>query len=261
MRVLAGLLCLVTQVWTVKANVEKTIFLAPGPVTRPDVRPSLDDLNLHVLSPSHTILPAQLPVLFPSESVPRGGESWYLLRGLDEGRRYEVRICWPATVSTLSLSQVMSTFQVSSKHALGTDYCAQQPTDFWLDTYPITQVFDTPELISSLAQYSEQLQGAKSQVEPYNHEPQQTAPQSVLFLRIQAAASYYSTNRTLMESPPPVHVDIILDPFLLNIFPQSLGPFALYVSAVAVGAWFLSGYIYRWLLSVATETPDKPHTD
>lgn len=53
----------------------------------------------------------------------------------------------------------------------------------------------------------------------------------------------------------------VLDPFLLNIFPQSLGPFALYVSAVAVGAWFLSGYIYHWLLSVATETPSKPHTD
>ncbi|CAO2648579.1 Nn.00g078460.m01.CDS01 [Neocucurbitaria sp. VM-36] len=234
MRVLAGLLCLVTQAWTVKANVEKTVLLAPRPVALlPNVRPSLDDLRLHVLSPSHALLPTRLPVQFASESLPRGRESWYLLRGLHEGRRYEVRICWPAT----------------------------QPTDFWLDTYPLTQVFDTPGLISSLAQYSELLQDANPQVERYSQEAQQTALQSALFLRVQAAAAFYSTNRTLMENPPPVHVDIILDPFVLNIFPQSLGPFALYVSAVAVGAWFLSGYIYRWLLSVATGTPSKPHTD
>ncbi|KAF1844608.1 uncharacterized protein K460DRAFT_376262 [Cucurbitaria berberidis CBS 394.84] len=228
--VLAGLLCIVTQVWTVNANVEKTVFLAPGPVTLPNVPPSLDDLRLPVLSPSHSILPTQLPVHFPSASLPRGLESWYLLRALDEGRRYEVRICWPAT----------------------------QPTDFWLDTYPITQVYDTPDLISSLAQYSEQLQHPTLPAQRYNKD---TTPQSVLFLRIQAAASYYSTNRTLMENPPPVHVDIILDPFVLNILPQSLGPFALYVSAVAVGAWFLSGYIYRWLLSISAELPSKPHTD
>jgi hypothetical protein len=83
----------------------------------------------------------------------------------------------------------------------------------------------------------------------------------VLFLRVQAAASYYTANRTLMDHPEPVDVDIILDPFLLNILPQSLGPVALYISAVAVGAWFLSGYIYHWLLSVAAEAPTNPHTD
>ena len=99
MRVLAGLLYAVTQVWTVNANVEKTIFLGPSPVTLSNVRPSLDDLSLHVLSPSNTILPTHLPVQFPTEAVPRGLESWHLLRGLDDGRRYEVRICWPATVS------------------------------------------------------------------------------------------------------------------------------------------------------------------
>jgi hypothetical protein len=101
MRALATLLVVVTQLWTVKANVEKTIFLGPRPVTLSNVHPNLDHLRLHVLSPSDTILPTQLPVQFPTDSVPRGLESWYLLRGLDEGRRYEVRICWPATVSLL----------------------------------------------------------------------------------------------------------------------------------------------------------------
>jgi hypothetical protein len=103
MRVLAALLCVVTQVWTVNANVEKTIFLGPSPVILSNVRPSLDDLRLHVLSPPNTILPTLLPVQFPTEAVPRGLESWYLLRALDDGRRYEVRICWPATVSPSSL--------------------------------------------------------------------------------------------------------------------------------------------------------------
>jgi hypothetical protein len=98
MRVLAGLLCIVTQVWTVKANVEKTIFLGPSPVVLSDVRPGLENLPLHALSHTQTILPTQLAVQFPSKTAAHGLESWYLLQ-LEEGRRYEVRICWPATVS------------------------------------------------------------------------------------------------------------------------------------------------------------------
>lgn len=99
MRVPAVLFCIVTQVWTVNANVEKTIFLGPSPVTLPDVRPGLDDLHLRVLAPLDPIVPTQLAVQFPDKSLPRGLESWYLLRQLQAGRRYEVRVCWPATVS------------------------------------------------------------------------------------------------------------------------------------------------------------------
>jgi hypothetical protein len=102
MRVLARLLCIVTQVWRVNANVEKTIFLAPSAVVLPHDQPSLSDLRIHSLSHLQPILPSQLPVLFPSASLPHGVESWYLLQHLDAGRRYEVRICWPATVRKLS---------------------------------------------------------------------------------------------------------------------------------------------------------------
>jgi len=84
----------------VNANVEKTIFLGPSAVTLPDVRPSLDDLHLRSLSSLESILPTQLAVQFPSKKEPHGLESWYLLNNLEEGRRYEVRICWPATVSS-----------------------------------------------------------------------------------------------------------------------------------------------------------------
>jgi hypothetical protein len=80
----------------------------------------------------------------------------------------------------------------------------QQPTDFWL---PITHVFDTPELIASLAQYSEKRQ--EHGLQEQDHKGTEfVATESVLFLRIQAAASYYSTNRTLMDYPLPVDVDI-----------------------------------------------------
>jgi hypothetical protein len=110
MRFLAGLLlCIVTQAWTVNANVEKTIFLGPDAATLPDARPSLDDLRLHTLSHARTILPTQLPVQFPSKSAPHGQESWYLLQHLEAGRRYEVRVCWPATVSARQPRQTIPT--------------------------------------------------------------------------------------------------------------------------------------------------------
>jgi hypothetical protein len=153
---------------------------------------------------------------------------------------------------------------------------SQQPTDFWLDTYTIDQTLDAPALISSLAEYSERIQESDTKIARPHELADPTAAQSLLFLRIQAAASYYSTNRTLMVHPEPVDVDIslssffqtiqiltqsVLDPFLLNVFPQSLAPFAIYFTVVAIGAWFLSGYIYRWLLSIAAEPASKPHTD
>jgi hypothetical protein len=85
---------------------------------------------------------------------------------------------------------------------------SQQPTDFWLDTYTIDQVFDTPTLIASLAQYTEQ-RAVSGNSGPKLHVPaDQTVAQSILFLRIQAAASYHTTNRTLMLHPEPVDVDI-----------------------------------------------------
>jgi hypothetical protein len=101
MRVLARLFCIVTHVWTVNANVEKTIFLGPSAVVIPDVQPNLDGLRLHTLTHTQTILPTQLRVQFPSKLLPHGLESWYLLQNLEVGRRYEVRVCWPATVSML----------------------------------------------------------------------------------------------------------------------------------------------------------------
>ena len=74
---------------------------------------------------------------------------------------------------------------------------------------------------------------------------------SPLFLRIFAAADYFSLNKTLMSDVPPVLADVILDPYILNVFPKSLGPTAVYITVLAVGGWFLSGEIWKLLLQIA----------
>lgn len=81
--------------------------------------------------------------------------------------------------------------------------------------------------------------------------------ESVLFLRIWAAADYYTTNTTLMENVPPVMADIILDPFLWNVFPRSLVPTAVYVVIIAVIAYFVGGFLAQVLSDVVTTAAKK----
>lgn len=80
------------------ANVEKTIFTAPESTNFGDARPNLSNLRLDILSLERLSIRAALPVIFPTEKHPRGLSSWYILDSLRPGQRYEVRICWAATV-------------------------------------------------------------------------------------------------------------------------------------------------------------------
>lgn len=84
------------------ANVEKTIFVAPPPSPIPAENPGLDDLGLDRLSPSDFVVRTYLNASFPTEDAPQGSESWFYLEDLNPGQRYEVRICWLATVSWFS---------------------------------------------------------------------------------------------------------------------------------------------------------------
>ncbi|PLN77937.1 hypothetical protein BDW42DRAFT_175996 [Aspergillus taichungensis] len=99
------------------ANVEKTIFLAPSPVLIPALTPNLDDLGLQRLSPSVSYLRTQLNASFPnSTNQDDGTDTWYFLENLTPGQRYEVRLCWLATVIPLisslnPLSYSLSTLQ------------------------------------------------------------------------------------------------------------------------------------------------------
>jgi hypothetical protein len=146
----------------------------------------------------------------------------------------------------------------------------QQPTDFRLDTYTLQTVFDKPELITSLAQYSEGRQPdpidlADQQPEttrqPKKPERNREGLQSTLFLHIFAAADYYTMNKTLMEHVPPVFVDIILDPYLFNVFPRSLAPTAAYIVLLAIGSWYLSKYISEWFQNSAQYSTDSAKKD
>jgi hypothetical protein len=89
------------------ANTEKTIFNAPAPINLPSSAPTLEHLKLETLSSANSTLPKALSVAFPTKDKPQGRESWYLLQDLNEGQRYEVRVCWAATVRVNSLESCL----------------------------------------------------------------------------------------------------------------------------------------------------------
>lgn len=55
-----------------------------------------------------------------------------------------------------------------------------------------------------------------------------------------------------MANPPPVLVDIILDPFVLNVLPRSLVPTVYYIVVVAIVSWLVAKRIADWLHGIAT---------
>lgn len=118
-------------------------------------------------------------------------------------------------------------------------------------------MFETPELITSLTTYSyarHDLAESLNRVAPLERSHSQNGdglPESVLFLQVYSAAEYFSLNRTLMEDVPPVDVDIILDPYLMSIFPRSLVPTAGYICVLAVCSWFLAGLVWKILSGAA----------
>jgi hypothetical protein len=83
---------------------------------------------------------------------------------------------------------------------------------------------------------------------------------ATLFLQVFAAADYYTTNKTLMENVPAVYVDIILDPYIFNLFPRSLVPTAAYLTLLAIGSWYLAKYINRWVQNLAIHDVSKKNT-
>ena len=236
------------------ANVEKTIFLGPQAISIPTAHPNLDDLALIPLSPLHLSVRTRLNASFPTGELSRGSEHWFLLDGLSPGARYEARICWLATVRTIC-------FLVLAKTPV--TYVPQQPTAFSLSTHTLNEVFDDPDLLTSLSAYAyarhaeiddlerQRLVGRRA---VHALAPDKPAEEriSILFLRIFAAADYYTLDKDLMGNVPPVLVDVILDPYLWNIFPTSLLPTAGYILVVALVSWFLSKYVWKLVLALAT---------
>lgn len=119
----------------------------------------------------------------------------------------------------------------------------------------MAEVFEDPALLTSLSAYAyarheqlwaEDIQRLQSRKVDRNLGSTES---TFLFLQVFAAADYFSLNRTLMDSVPPVAVDVILDPCLLNILPKSLLPTGLYLLVIACVAWFVSGRVVRFISS------------
>ena len=82
---------------TTSANVEKTIFITPeAQALPPDA--SIDKLLLLSLTETIPTIRTRLNASFPADDNVKGTESWFLLDGLLPTTRYEVRVCWLATV-------------------------------------------------------------------------------------------------------------------------------------------------------------------
>ena len=136
----------------------------------------------------------------------------------------------------------------------------QQPSDFKLKWFTVDEVFSNATLLSTLASYSEsrQIDGVYvgNNIIPAASSSTVSGTQSVAFLRVTAAADYYSANKTLMENIQPVVVDIILDPYILNVYPSSLLPTAVWIVLVAIASFFIAQSVSRWLQSVASIADD-----
>lgn len=140
----------------------------------------------------------------------------------------------------------------------------KQPTSFELDTYTLPATIDDPSLLSSISRFSSaRLESADNMAIPpqarnrrgsKKHDPTgQQASESVLFLRILAAADYYTLNKELMENVPPVVVDLILDPFLGNVFPRSLVPTACWGVVIGIVAVVLAKWVVGEIGKVVVE--------
>ena len=87
------------------ANVEKTIFLGPPTVNVPLQHPTLEALHIDVLTPSNPSIRTHVQA---AREIDSPYATWLLLDELREGQRYEVRICWSASVSLRHLPHPLS---------------------------------------------------------------------------------------------------------------------------------------------------------
>ncbi len=225
MRLFACLISIFALLITpIHANTEKVIFRAPRSAKLPNSLLALSEHRSIVLSPEQSSIRTSLPVAFPTTENTRGLEYWYLLRRLNERQRYEVRVCWAAI----------------------------QPTEFWLDVFTVDELDTLPRALESLSRLSRGFDGL-------HPPPKSSLIESILVLRLQAAADCYSSNKSLMLRPPPVDIDIILDPYLWSVFPTSLLPIAAYITILAGLGWYISDIIWSYLASIADSA--KHHTE
>lgn len=95
-------------------------------------------------------------------------------------------------------------FMSQSRDRTKTDM-AQQPTDFTINIFELNEVFSNPALISSLALFSEERQSLSPSSFVSDKRQSKT---SLLFLKVNAKAAYFTSNTTLLTNVPLVAVDL-----------------------------------------------------
>jgi hypothetical protein len=79
-------------------------------------------------------------------------------------------------------------------------------------------------------------------------------PASRLLLRVQAAAEYHTHDRDLMANVRPVPVDLVLDPYFLNLLPYSLVPLVVAGGLLAPLLWWIAVSVCRYIVLVSQGT-------
>lgn len=128
----------------------------------------------------------------------------------------------------------------------------------------MNHVWQTPELVQSLLEYGDSRNPNSEDNEDDDGpsifqlfaEADDGRDESILLLRVRASADYFSDNAALMKDPPPVLVDIILDPYLYNIVPRSLLPTVGYVVLVGIVTWIVARGAASALRTIANKPED-----
>jgi hypothetical protein len=115
-----------------------------------------------------------------------------------------------------------------------------------MEAYSLDAFLQSPKLLRSLETYA-----ASRQSDQETTKAAIFADSPLLLVEIHSAADYFTDDAELMTNPPPVLVDLILDPFLFNVLPQSLLPTVCYLVLIGITSWFIARWVASSLLSVA----------
>ena len=100
---LVTLALLVACILPAFANVEKVVFLGPGPLPTNAANANVFRSQfLELLRPDNPSLRRTVRSTFDSSPGREESNAWFLLDGLTEGQRYEARVCWSASVGSIS---------------------------------------------------------------------------------------------------------------------------------------------------------------
>lgn len=132
-----------------------------------------------------------------------------------------------------------------------------------MEAHELNHVWATPELVQSLSDYAySRIPNPEDDEGPSIFqlfaEADDGRDESVLLVQVQASADYFSDDAALMKDPPPVLVDLILDPYLYNILPRSLVPTVGYVVLVGIVTWIVARRAASALRSIADKSEDTP---